>query len=139
MNGFEHTILIIDDDMLNIMALTHLLSDEFNVVTEKCGHNAVAVAKKLKPDIILLDILMPGINGFEVIDELKKDEETKEIPVIFVTGLNNTKDEERGLTLGAADYINKPLSGYIVKLRIKNQLQIIAQMKTIRELSSQIN
>ena len=132
----DHTVLIIDDDFLNITALTHLLSDEFNIITERNGLKSVETARTLKPDLILLDIVMPEMNGFEVIAALKNDETTKGIPVIFVTGLNNTRDEEQGLLLGAVDYINKPFSGYIVKLRIRNQLQISTQMNTIHESST---
>ena len=124
MSNFEHSVLIIDSDLLNITALTYLLSDEFNVFTERSGCKSIEVAKEVRPDIILLDVVMPDMNGFEVITALKKDEATKDIPVIFVTGLNNTRDEEQGLTLGAVDYVNKPFSSYILKLRIKNQLQI---------------
>lgn len=134
MTNFEYSVLIIDDDWLNITALTHLLSDEFNVFTERYGSKGVEAAKDVKPDVILLDVVMPDMNGFEVITALKKDEETKDIPVIFVTGLNNTRDEEQGLVLGAVDYINKPFSSYIVKLRIRNQLQISSQIQTIHEL-----
>ena len=136
MTNFEHSVLIIDDDWLNIMALTHLLSDEFNVFTERSGSKSVEVARDIQPDVILLDVVMPDMNGFEVITALKKDEATKDIPVIFVTGLNNTRDEEQGLILGAVDYINKPFSSYIVKLRIRNQLQISSQVRTIHELST---
>ena len=136
MNRFAHSVLIVDDDLLNITALTHLLSDEFNVYTERSGRNSIAKAKECKPDVILLDIVMPDMNGFEIIAELKKDEFTKDIPVIFVTGLNNTRDEEQGLILGAVDYINKPFSSYILKLRIKNQLHISSQAQTIRQLST---
>ena len=136
MTNFEHSVLIIDDDWLNITALTHLLSDEFNVFTERSGSKSVEVAKDIQPDVILLDVVMPDMNGFEVITALKKDEATKDIPVIFVTGLNNTRDEEQGLILGAVDYINKPFSSYIVKLRIRNQLQISSQIRIIHELST---
>jgi len=131
MDKFEHTVLVIDDDMLNITALTHLLSDEFNVFTEKSGIRSLETVKKIRPDIILLDVIMPDMNGFDVITVLKKDPETKDIPVIFVTGLNNTRDEEQGLILGAADYVNKPFSSYIIKLRIRNQLQVFGQIQTI--------
>ena len=136
MTNFEHTVLVIDDDWLNITALTYLLSDEFNVFTERSGRKSVEVAKDIQPDVILLDVVMPDMNGFEVITALKKDEATKDIPVIFVTGLNNTRDEEQGLILGAVDYINKPFSSYIVKLRIRNQLQISSQIRIINELST---
>jgi len=136
MDSFEHTILIIDDDTLNITALTHLLSDEFNVYVEQSGARGIKMAKEIQPHIILLDVVMPDMNGFEVLAALKKEDTTKDIPVIFVTGLNNTRDEEQGLILGAVDYINKPFSAYIVKLRIRNQLQIYGQLQEIHESST---
>lgn len=135
---FDNTILLVDDDTLNISALTHLLNDEFNVIAERSGRRSVDLAKEAQPDVILLDIVMPDMNGFEVIKALKEDEATRDIPVIFITGLNNTKDEEQGLILGAADYINKPFSAYIVKLRIRNQLQISEQIRIIQELEAEI-
>jgi len=139
MDNFKHTILIIDDDTLNITALTHLLIDEFNVYVEQSGARGIKTAKEVQPHIILLDVVMPDMNGFEVLAALKKEDATKDIPVIFVTGLNNTRDEEQGLILGAVDYINKPFSAYIVKLRIRNQLQIYGQLQENHELSTMDN
>ena len=135
MANLKHRVLIIDDDLLNITALTYLLSDEFNVFTERSSRKSIEVAKEVKPDVILLDVVMPDMNGYEVITALKKDESTRDIPVIFVTALNNTRDEEQGLTLGAVDYVNKPFSSYILKLRIKNQLQISKQKHCTHDLS----
>jgi len=131
MNKFDHTILIIDDDILNLTSLTHLLSDEYNIVTERDGNKGLDVAKAVKPDLILLDIVMPNINGFEILAAIKEEPITKDTPVIFITGLNNTRDEELGLVLGAVDYINKPFSSYIVKLRIKNQLMELPNKESI--------
>ncbi len=79
-------------------------------------------------DVILLDILMPNIDGYEVITVLKNDERTREIPVIFITALDNMDDEEKGLSLKAADYIGKPFSPAVVKLRVRNQIQIVSQL-----------
>jgi len=131
----KYSVMVIDDDVVSVTALTHLLSDEFDVIAELDCQKSVAVAKELRPDIILLDVVMPETNGFEIIELLKKDEITKDIPVIIVTGLNNTKDEEQGLMLGAADYISKPFSGFIAKTRIKNQLKIFDPKKTGAEIA----
>jgi len=120
----KNSILIVDDESLNISALSHILSPEYTIYVEKDGQGCIDSARALKPDLILLDIVMPGLNGFEVIKILKNGDETRNIPVIFITGLNNSKDEELGFNLGAADYIYKPFSATIVKLRVKNQMHI---------------
>lgn len=132
----KNSILIVDDEAINITALSHILKKDYTIYVEKDGIGCIEAAKELKPDLILLDVMMPAMDGFDVIVELKKDEETRHIPVIFVTGLNNSQDEERGFLRGAADYINKPFSAAVVKLRVRNQIQIINQLHTIQALST---
>jgi len=127
----KNSILIVDDESLNITALSYILSSDYTIYVEKDGQGCIESARKLKPDLILLDIIMPDMSGFEVIKVLKEDLKTHDIPVVFITGLNSAKDEELGFNLGAADYINKPFSAIVVKLRIQNQIQIINQMRTI--------
>jgi len=131
----KNSILVADDDRLIVQALTHILSPDYTIYIAKDGQDAIDVAKAMTPDVILLDVLMPGMSGFDVITTLKNMSETREIPVIFVTGMDNAKDEERGLTLGAADYISKPFTPAIVKLRVSNQLKIVNQMRLIHRLS----
>ena len=128
----KNSVLIVDDEVANIIALTHILSPEYTVYAAKNGRDAIETAKKYLPDVILLDILMPEMDGYEVISLLKNIEQTRTIPVIFVTGLVNAEDEETGLLLGAVDYIAKPFRSAIVRLRIKNQIQILNQIETIR-------
>jgi diguanylate cyclase (GGDEF)-like protein len=135
MDKVKNSILVVDDEAMNITALTHILKQDYTVYVEKDGLGCIEAARELTPDLILLDILMPAMNGFEVITALKKDDITRDIPVIFVTGLNNAQDEEMGFVLGAADYINKPFSAAVVKLRVKNQIQIINQMRIIHNIS----
>jgi diguanylate cyclase (GGDEF)-like protein len=132
----KNSLLIVDDEKLNIMTLTHILSPDYIVYAAKDGQDAIEVAKELLPDIILLDIIMPDMDGYEVITTLKNAKETCHIPVIFVTGLSNHEDEEKGLNLAAADYITKPFSPAIVKLRVRNQIQILHQLRTIELLST---
>ncbi|MCL2042534.1 MAG: response regulator [Treponema sp.] len=132
-NG-KSSVLIVDDENTNLLFLTHILKSEYTVYVAKDGRNAIEAAEEQQPDIILLDIIMPGMDGYEVIAVLKKSEKTKNIPVIFITGLDKTDDEERGLALGAADYIIKPFSSAVVKLRIKNQIKILEQGKTEKAL-----
>ncbi|MCL2030157.1 MAG: hybrid sensor histidine kinase/response regulator [Oscillospiraceae bacterium] len=127
----KYSVLVVDDDSSDIMALTHILSPEYTVYVVKDGKNAIKAAGKYVPDVILLDIIMPGLDGYDVITALKDMESTKNIPVIFVTGLSNADDEKKGLLLGAADYITKPFSSAIVKLRVKNQIRILEQTRLI--------
>ncbi|MCL2101062.1 MAG: diguanylate cyclase [Fibromonadales bacterium] len=131
----KNSVLIVDDDKANIVALTHILSLEYTVYAVKNGKDAIEKAKEHLPDVILLDILMPEMDGYEVLSMLKNNERTREIPVIFVTGLNDHESEEKGLSLGAADYINKPFSPTVVKLRIRNQIQMLNEIDMIRQLS----
>ena len=131
----KHSVLIVDDDTSNIIALTHILQQEYRILISKTGSSAISAAEKHLPDVILLDIIMPEMDGYAVISEIKKSEKIREIPVIFITGLNKPDDEEKGLSLGASDYITKPFSPAIVLLRIKNQLMILDQLRTIRRLS----
>lgn len=131
----KNTVLIVDDDALNITALTHILKDDYTIYVEKDGADALETAQELLPDLILLDVVMPKMDGFEVLAFLKNKPETRGIPVIFITGLSNVQDEEKGLMLGAADYIHKPFTPAIVKLRVKNQLQIVNQIRIINHLS----
>jgi len=126
-------ILIVDDDKANLMYLNNLLSAESTLHMAKDGAQALKRADEFIPDLILLDIIMPGMNGYEVLAELKKSERTRDIPVIFITGLSADEDEMKGLELGADDYISKPFNETIVKLRVRNQLKIINQMRLISE------
>ncbi|MDR0474979.1 MAG: response regulator [Treponema sp.] len=129
----KNSVLIVDDEDINIMALTHILSAEYTLLAVKDGADAIEVAEEYHPDIILLDIMMPVMDGYGVILLLKKSEKTRDIPIIFITGLNNPDDEEKGLALGAVDYIGKPFSPVLVKLRVQNQLKIVNQTRLIIE------
>jgi len=131
----KNTLLIVDDENANLKVLTHILGSEYTIFTATNGTSAIEKAKEFLPDLILLDILMPEMDGYATLGELKKNEATKKIPVIFITGLDSDEDEEKGLSLEAADYITKPFSATIVKLRVRNQIQIVNQMHTIERLS----
>jgi diguanylate cyclase (GGDEF)-like protein len=131
----KNSVLVVDDEKASIIALTHILGEEYTVFAAKKGKDAVDLVKKHLPNVVLLDIIMPEMDGFEVLTQLKQDEATRDIPVIFITGLGETEDEEKGLKMGAADYINKPFSPAIVKLRVNNQVQMQNQIETIRYLS----
>jgi len=136
MAGTErNSLLIVDDDTSSLMALTHILQSEYTIYTAKDGASALKKAEKYFPDLILLDILMPEMDGYEVLDALRKSDNTREIPVIFITSLSHRNNEEKGLTLGARDYITKPFKSTIVKLRTQHQIQIVNQLRTIKRLS----
>jgi diguanylate cyclase (GGDEF)-like protein len=132
----ENTILIVEDDIENIKVLRHILSNDYVVYAERVSKDAVSTVKKLLPDIILLDVMMPDVDGFEVIGQLKSELLTKDIPIIFVTGRTDTEDEVKGFSLGAVDYINKPFSAPVVKMRVAHQIKIINQMREIQSLSA---
>ena len=119
------TILVVDDTPDNIDLLCAVLEDDYRTKVAVNGERALKIANAdVKPDLILLDIMMPGMSGYEVCQALKANPATAHIPVIFVTAMSETNDEKRGLELGAVDYITKPISAPIVLARIKTQLQM---------------
>ena len=130
----NNTIMIVDDQTLNL----HLLKDvlkEYTVILAKDGEQALKILKEDNlPDLILLDILMPGMSGFEIIKIIKHSDRTRDIPVIFITGLNSAEDEEEGLNLGAMDYIVKPFNPAIVRARVRNTLRFRAQQKMLETM-----
>jgi len=131
----KNSLLLVDNDKSNLKLLSSILGSEYIIYTAASGANAIKIAKEFTPDLILLDILMPDMDGYETLSELKKCDDTHEIPVIFITGLSSNEDEEKGLSLDAADYISKPFSEKIVKLRVRNQIQIVNHLRTIERLS----
>ena len=118
----KHSVLIVDDESSNIAAISHYLSPEYTVYAAKSGENALAAADKFLPDIILLDIIMPEMDGYDVIAALKSSDKTKGIPVIFLTAMIDPADEAKGLELGAADYIVKPFSKSDLLKRVQAHL-----------------
>jgi len=128
-------LLIVDDENANLKILSHILGGDYTIYTASSGASAIEKAKDFKPDLILLDILMPEMDGYETLSAIKSTMEIHKIPVIFITGLDSVEDEEKGLSLDAADYITKPFSAPIVKLRVRNQIQIVNQLRTIERLS----
>jgi diguanylate cyclase (GGDEF)-like protein len=134
-NDGKYAILAVDDERTNLLALHQILSPEYSFFTAKSGEEALARIASNKPDLILMDILMPGISGFEALEILKKSEDTRDIPVIIITGLDSEDDEEKGFLLGAVDYITKPFKNAIVKVRVRTHIQILRQIHTIEQLS----
>lgn len=120
------TILTVDDTVTNIEVVKGVLSDEYLVQAALSGEVALKIISKRKPDLILLDVMMPEMDGYEVCKRLKESEDTRDIPVIFLTAKSQEEDETKGLSLGAVDYITKPISPPILKERVKNHLLLKA-------------
>jgi len=118
----KKSVLIVDDEKSNIIALTHILRDEFNVFVTRDSSDAMSMAEEQMPDIILLDILMPEPDGYEVIALLKDSDKTRNIPVVFISGLVSPEAVEKGLSSGAAGYIPKPFDSFTVTSKIKELL-----------------
>lgn len=117
-------ILIVDDDVSNARLLARIFDDNYDVLCTTDGEHALELARDAHPSVILLDVMMPGIDGFEVCSRLKADDDTAEIPVIFITGMGDFSAETRGLKLGAVDYVTKPISPAVVKMRVRNQIEL---------------
>jgi len=134
----KNRLLLVDDDKSNLFELVHILQPEYKLYTAKNGASAIEQAKKHLPDLILLDIGMPGMSGFDVLAELKKSDDTEKIPVIFITGLNTIGDERKGFFLGASDYICKPFDDLIVKHRVCNQIRIVNLSRELNNLQKKM-
>ena len=120
----EHTLLIVDDTPENLQVLYRAFEGDYRIFAATSGREALTIADARRPDVILLDVLMPEMDGFEVCRRLKESAALQHIPVIFVTALGQMEDESRGLRLGAADYITKPINTELVRLRVRNQLDL---------------
>lgn len=131
MNPEKQTILVVDDIPDNIEVLVGILKDRYNVKAAINGTKALKIAQESPPDIILLDVMMPEIDGFEVCRQLKANFKTKHIPVIFVTAKSDVVDELKGFELGAVDYITKPISPPIVITRVQTQLALSDQNREL--------
>jgi diguanylate cyclase (GGDEF)-like protein len=131
----KNSILVVDDEKTNLVFLTRVLGEKYTIYTAKDGESGVRKATELTPDLIMLDIVMPGMDGYEVLTALKKLDTTREIPIIFITGLNSAEEEEKALSYNAVDFISKPLRPNVVKLRVRNQIRIVNQVRTIERLS----
>lgn len=129
-----HRILIVDDENYNIKVLTDFLRQDYRIMAAKDGeHGLRAVQGSNPPDLILLDIIMPGIDGYEVCKRLKENDKTKDIPVIFVTAVSETMDAARAFELGAVDYITKPFNPATVKARVRTHIQLSCTMRDLKE------
>jgi CheY-like chemotaxis protein len=135
-NERKSRVLIVDDEPGNIKILSNVLAGDYVLSVATNGRQALEVARVQAPDIILLDMVMPEMDGIEVCEALKADEQTRPIPVIFVTSMSDNANEERGLEAGAVDYISKPISPAIVKARVKIHIQNYLSMRFFENLLS---
>jgi diguanylate cyclase (GGDEF)-like protein len=128
-------ILVVDDAMENVQILHGALQDEHEVLFALSGEKALEIARAQRPDLILLDAMMPGMDGYAVCGALRAAAETRDIPVIFITALKTPEDETRALAAGAADFISKPVNAAVVRARVRTQLTVKRQADALRALS----
>ena len=129
---YKPSILVVDDTPANLTLMTGLLQDDYQVRAATSGEKALKIAfSDNPPDLILLDIMMPEMDGHEVCRRLKADDKTREIPVIFLTAMSEVEDEEKGLNLGAVDYITKPVSPPIALVRIRSHLALYQSLRSL--------
>jgi diguanylate cyclase (GGDEF)-like protein len=129
------TILVVDDVPANIQVMAQILRDSYTVVFAKSGEEALAMVQKVQPDIILLDVVMPEMDGYTVCERLKANAALSHIPVIFVSAMGEVQDETKGLETGAIDYITKPANPAIVRCRVRNHLELKRQRDLLRHIA----
>lgn len=130
-------LLVVDDEPANLQVLRHILQEDYRLLFAKDGAKALELAAREKPELILLDVMMPGMTGYQVCAQLKATPATSTIPVIFVTALADVEDEAQGFAVGAVDYITKPVSPAIVKARVRTHLSLV-RVEELRETRLQI-
>jgi two-component system, sensor histidine kinase and response regulator len=131
----RQTVMIVDDTLSNIELLSESLGDEYELIFATSGADALELIRADKPDLLLLDVMMPGMDGYQLCTLLKGDPATRDIPVIFVTAMCQEEDEIKGLELGAIDYVTKPISPHIVRARVKNHLELKRYRDLLETLS----
>jgi two-component system sensor histidine kinase/response regulator len=135
----DYKILIVDDVMSNVLLLKILLTNEkYQVCTANCGNMCIEQAKAEKPDLILLDVMMPDISGFDAAQILKKNPETAHIPIIFLTALNNPSDLVHGFQVGASDFLTKPFNKEELVVRVFHQIKLVAATRIIEKQNSEL-
>ncbi|MBE6034968.1 MAG: diguanylate cyclase [Clostridiales bacterium] len=125
------TILIIDDSFFNIKLLKDILQKDYNIIYANQGEKGLEIAKAMQPSLILLDIEMPGLNGFQVMERLQAAKETQQIPVVFLTGVDDTATEEKAFFCGAVDYIRKPFCCNVVCARVRTHINMFRYRKML--------
>ena len=131
------TLLLVDDEPANLHVLRQILQQDYRLLFARDGQRALQLAREERPDLVLLDVMMPGMTGLDVCRQLKGDPQTLPIPVIFVTALGDTEDESRGFEAGCVDYISKPVSPPVVRARVRTHLSLV-RAEELRETRLQI-
>ena len=131
----DNSILIVDDESLNLKVLKTILENEYEIIVAKSGEQALKRIEAYPPSLILLDILMPEMDGYEVCRRLKENQATANIPIIFITALTEALDEAKGFTLGAVDYITKPFSPVVVEARIRTHMSLKKKTDILESLA----
>ena len=134
MNPEKKTIFIVDDNKSNLVVGSEALAEHYRVFTIDSGIRLFKMLEKLIPHLILLDVEMPEMDGYEVLEHIKKDSRFEHIPVIFLTALGNTETEIKGLSLGAVDYITKPFSPILLLKRVELHLKLIDYSQNINQI-----
>lgn len=133
MNILKPTLLIVDDEPANIQILSEALTAEYEILVATNGGDALDLVAEQRPNLILLDVIMPEMSGYEVCNRLKADEALKEIPVIFISALNETLDKVRAFSVGGVDYITKPFQFEEVEARVRTHLELQRQKRALQE------
>ncbi len=133
--GRRQTVLVIDDAIANRTVLEEMLSDQWTVVSACGGAEALELLGHVEPDVVLLDIVMPDVNGFEVLRRMKANPNMADVPVIFITGLDRPEEEAFSLELGAADYITKPFHEPVVRARVAAQMRLSGERRHMEALA----
>ena len=138
-NRSDYTILVVDDVVSNVLLLKILLTKEnFKVLTANNGYTCIEIAQNNHPDLILLDVMMPDINGFETAEKLKSDPATADIPIIFLTALNAPSDLVKGFQVGANDFLTKPFNKEELVMRVMRQIQLVFAKRIIESQNAEL-
>lgn len=129
------TIMVIDDSPLNIHVLKSILAEQYHIEAATSGEEGLELIQRISPSLILVDVILPGIDGFETVAKLKGNSEKRDIPVIFMTGLSDIQSEEKGFTVGGVDYITKPFNYSIVKARVKSHIELFECRRRLENLA----
>lgn len=137
-NPNRPTVLVVDDEPFNLSLMDEILNKDYNIRKSGSGPEALESAFATPPDLILVDVMMPDMDGFEVCRRLKASDKTMHVPVIFITAKNEIKDEELGFAVGASDFIHKPISAPIVTARVRTHLRIKMMQDYLRGENSRL-
>lgn len=138
-NPADYKILVVDDVQPNVLLLKLLLGNEkFHIVTANSGKECIDLAHSEQPDLILLDVMMPGMTGYEAAQVLRSDADTADIPIIFLTALNTSEDIVRGFRMGGSDFISKPFNKEVLIVRVKYQLSLVAAKRLIQQQNEEL-